>query len=222
MQRSLSEDSNWGQWWPGVVEDDRLIFNDKTYRITDHTFSSVLIEINPNNMPVKSSLTVSSLNRDSAWVSWAAEMYASNNPYTRLKTYLYALSIRKDISQALEAARIFFSLDIKRETVKNSSLIFTTDSSLGYPSTEKIYRMLESLRKYIVNNNALAVDSPMLNVHSNDNVYYITRVAIPTNKKLAPSGNIQYKWMLEGGNILSAEITGDRKKTDSALATVEQ
>ncbi len=229
MQRSLSDSSKWKFWWPGVISADRLVFRNKDYLVTDHTFSSVLIDIINKNTIVKSSLTFISLTKDSANLEWSAEMYSSYNPYKRLTTYLYARSIGNDLLKILDIAKRYFSnsesiygLDIRRETVKNSSLIFTIDSSLGYPSTEKIYGMIALLRKYIVNNNAVAVDSPMLNVHSNDSVFYITRVAIPTDRKLPPSGKIQYKWMLEGGNILSAEIKGDRKKVDSALEMVEK
>ena len=229
LRRSLSDSTKWAQWWPGEISSNKKILDEKEYRLTDITFSSLLIDINRQKDTVKTSFNIIPLNNQSVTLEWGTKIYASYNPYIRLKTYLYAQAIGKDFSKVLKAAKTYYSnsesvygLDIKRDTVKNSSLIFTIDSSQGYPSTEKIYSMLAELRKYIAYNNATIIDSPMLNINSTDSVNYITRVAIPTDRKLASNGKIQYRWMLGGGNILSAEIKGDNRKVDSALAMVEK
>ena len=229
IQRSLSDSTKWKQWWPGTINDNKLFLGDREYRLTDHSFSSVLLTIMHNNISLNSTLNSIAVSRQSVTLDWTVKMNSSYNPYQRLKTYLYARSISSDFSKVLEAARSHFTnsesvygLDIKREIVKNPWLISTADSSKGYPSSEKVYSLLATLRAYIANNNALAVDSPMLNIRAIDSTHYVARVAIPTDRKLPSNGKIEYRWMLEGGNILSAEIIGGTKKVDIALEAFEK
>jgi hypothetical protein len=62
---------------------------------------------------------------------------------------------------------------------------------------------------------------PMLNIYKTDSVNYLTRVAIPVDKKLPSSGNISYKWMLGGGNILVTDVRGGPFSIDSAFQQLE-
>lgn len=229
LVRSLSDSTGWKQWWPGLIEGEKLMLDEKVYRVTDHTFSTVMLDIHQKDKTVKSSLNIIALSTDSTKLQLVATMPASYNPYKRMTTYLLARAVSNDFAKILEAAKSYYNnsesiygLDIRRESVKNPWLIFTTDSSRGYPSTEKIYGMIANLRKYIANNNALAVDSPMLNIDTNDSSLYLTKVAIPTDRKLPSAGNIQYRWMLEGGNILSAEVKGGNQKVNTGLQSVQR
>ncbi len=229
LHRSLAESANWLKWWPEPVTENKKILNENVYSVTDHTYSSVLVEIKNENTLVKSSLNLIPLSTDSVKLELSAEIPGSYNPYKRLHAYFYATTLRKDFTKILNAAKDFYKsteavygIDIRRDTVKNSSLVFTTDSSKGYPTSRKIYTMLEDIRKYIKSKNAQITDSPMLNIYTKDSIYYLTRVAIPTDRKLVSSGKIEYRWMLGGGNILSCEIKGSNKKIDSAFAMVEQ
>jgi hypothetical protein len=48
----------------------------------------------------------------------------------------------------------------------------------------------------------------MLNISTADSINFLTKVAIPVNKRLKDSGKISYRWMLGGGKILVTEIKG--------------
>ncbi len=229
IQRALADSSKWKAWWPEKVSNDQLILGDRAYRLADHSFSSVMLTITSSDRTLNSMLNSIAISRQAVTLDWMTELPATNNPYTRLKTYLFARTISSDFSKVLTAAQLYFSnsesvygLNIKREIVKNPWLISTADSSNGYPSSEKVYNLFTILRAYIANNNALAVDSPMLNIRAIDSSLYAIRVAIPTDRKLPSSGKIEYRWMLEGGNILSAEITGVQKKVDTALDALDK
>ena len=229
LGRCLSDSSKWITWWPAKLNGNKKILNEKEYRLADKTFNSILIDVTKSNTTLKTSLNIIPLTTASVKLQWVAELKASYNPYQRLRTYLYAREIRDDFTTIFDAIKTYYSnsisvygLDIKREIVQNSSLIYTTDSAKGYPSTEKIYSMLDQLRSYIQLHSAQATDSPMLNINTSDSITYFTRVAIPTNKKLESQGKIQYRMMLGGGNILCAQIKGGNEKVDSAFKIVQQ
>ena len=126
-----------------------------------------------------------------------------------------------NIKQYYTSNASLYNLDIRREIVDDSTMISTFDSTRGYPSTEKIYSLIDKLRAYIGSQQALATDSPMLNIYSRDNKTFFIRVAFPTNKTLPSKGDIAFRKMLYGGNILTALVKGAPNKADSAIGTME-
>jgi hypothetical protein len=114
-----------------------------------------------------------------------------------------------------------YGLDIRRELVKDSALISISDSSIGYPSSEKIYSIVDQLRQYIQKQGAVASDSAMLFTYTKDNLHYQVKVALPTSRRLPSKGKIEYRWMLGGGNILVTDVKGGPQTIDSAFAIVE-
>lgn len=228
LKRALSENKNWQKWWPGTANEKRLLFNNNSYSVSDIAFSSIFITIKNNNLDTKSSLTFIPVTIDSTKLDWEIQLATSLNPITRLQTYLFTRSLQKDIPGLLTNIKNYYSstanlydLDIRRENVKDSTMISTFDSTSGYPSTEKIYSQIDKLREYIGSQQALATDSPMLNTFSKDNRTFFTRVAFPTNKTLPSKGNIAFRKMLYGGNILTAVVTGPPNKADSAIGIME-
>ena len=126
-----------------------------------------------------------------------------------------------NIKQHYSLSANLYDLDIRREIVDDSTMISTFDSTIGYPSTEKIYSLIDKLRAYISSQQAQATDSPMLNIFSKDNRTFFTRVAFPTNKTLPSKGDIVFRKMLYGGNILTALVKGAPNKADSAIVAIE-
>ncbi len=228
--RTVSDSKNWSNWWPGKydVADKKLSLNGNTYALSDVTTNSVDIDISNPTITVKSSLLFIPLETDSIKLEWQTQIPTSYNPFKRLKIYFVTASLKNDFHSILGSIPTYYTnderiygLDIRRESVKDTSLVFTFDSTKGYPSIKKIYSMIGDLRNYINSHAAMATDSPMLNVYSGDRVHYLTKVAIPTNKILPSSGKIFYKWMLPHGNILVADVKGDTKKSDSAFTVME-
>lgn len=228
LKRALSANENWHKWWPGTADEKGLLFSNNFYSLTDIAFSSIFITIKHNNLDTKSSLTFIPVATDSTKLDWEFQMPTSLNPIKRLQTYLFTRSLQKDIPGLLTNIKNYYSstanlydLDIRREIVNDSTMISTFDSTRGYPSTEKIYAQIDKLRAYIGSQQAMETDSPMLNTFSKNNNIYFTRVAFPTNKTLPSKGNIAFRKMLYGGNILTAVITGPPNKADSAIGIIE-
>jgi hypothetical protein len=228
--RTLSSTNNWTKWWKGKYDTagKKLILNDNNYTIPDYTASSITVDINGAAVAIKTLLVFIPLESDSLQLEWQAQVPTSYNPFKRLQIYFAASGLQHDFNAILHSIPAYYTsdekiyeMDIRRESVSDTSLVFTFDSTSSYPSNEKIYSMIGELREYIKSHSAIATDSPMLNIYSSDGLHYLTKVAIPTNKILPSSAKIFYKWMLPHGNILVADVTGDRKKTDTAFATIE-
>jgi hypothetical protein len=228
--RTLSETKNWHQWWPAKYDSTskKLMLNGNGYVVSDYTATSIFVDVNNGAAAARSSILFVPLQSDSIRLEWQAQIPTSYNPIKRLQIYLGASGLQNDFNTILKAIPAYYTndekiygFDIRRESVKDTALVFTFDSTRGYPSIEKIYSMIGDLRNYINSHAAIATDSPMLNVYSSDHIHYLTKVAIPTNKVLPSSAKIFYKWMLPHGNILVTDVKGDTKKTDSAFAVME-
>jgi hypothetical protein len=100
-------------------------------------------------------------------------------------------------------------------------LLFTFASSKGLPGTEFIYGLIDQLKNYAADQSAKVTGYSMLNISTIDSIHFLTKVAVPIDKKLKPSGNISYKWMLGGGKILVAEVQGGPASINKALKQVE-
>ena len=228
LKRTLSTDTNWHKWWPGTTDEKGLVLNNNFYSVSDIAFSSIFINVKHNNLDTKSSLTFIPVTIDSTKLDWEVEISTSLNPLKRIEAYLFTRSLQKDIpvlftniKQYYSSSANLYDLDIRREIVDDSTMISTFDSTIGYPSTEKIYSLIDKLRAYISSQQAQATDSPMLNIFSKDNRTFFTRVAFPTNKTLPSKGDIVFRKMLYGGNILTALVKGAPNKADSAIVAIE-
>lgn len=228
--RTLSATKNWLKWWPGkqVNTEGTLLLNENSYSVPDYTVSSIHVDVKNSNGSIPTSITFIPLQSDSLRLEWQAQVPTSYNPVKRLQLYFTASGLQHDFNAILHAIPAYYTTDeriyglnVRRESVTDTALVFTYDSSAGYPSYQKIYSMIGELRNYISSHAAIATDSPMLNIYSKDKITYLTKVAIPTNKILPSSGKIFYKWMLPHGNILVADVTGNQRQTDSAFNTME-
>jgi hypothetical protein len=231
LYRNIGKSAEWRKWWPG--EKKSLQANDTNqyrsdnkinYGITEKTITTIFVNITDGNNLTKSSLDFIPITTDTTKLEWSVEMPTSLNPFTRVKRYFFCKAIKEDIDLALNKVKTFYSssdnlysIKINREQVKDSFLVSTFDSSKGYPATELIYSMVNELKKYITSQSAVETGFPMLNIYTKDSITYLTRVAIPTDKKLASSGKISYKWMLGNGNILVAAVQGDNKNVEFGL-----
>lgn len=228
LKRVLSADTNWHKWWPGIAAEKGLLLSNNSYSVTDVAFSSIFITVKHSNLDTKSSLTFIPVTIYSTELDWEIQVPTSLNPIKRLQTYLFTRTLQKDMPVLLSNMKQYYTsnaslynLDIRREIVDDSTMISTFDSTRGYPSTEKIYSLIDKLRVYIGSQQAVATDSPMLNIFSRDNKTFFTRVAFPTNKTLPSKGDIAFRKMLYGGNILTALVKGAPGKADIAIGTME-
>jgi hypothetical protein len=233
IHRAILDENHWPEFWPIAQNTGNPLkfsfeFNERKYAIRDKKINSVIIDIIEKADTISSQLNILMIRADSVELSWETDLSTSSNPFRRFQVLNKSKQLEKDLLQLLEKMKTFFSESanyystrILEEKVRDSTLVSTYDSSQGYPSTRFIYGMIKQLKDYIVQQNAQETGLPMLNIFTRDSIIYLTRVAIPVDKKLKSSGRISYKWMLPGGNILVTEVKGGPYNIQKAFQQVE-
>ncbi|MFN2439803.1 MAG: hypothetical protein ABR503_11440 [Chitinophagaceae bacterium] len=236
LYRNLEVHKKWQLWWPGTdttIATDRpeqiFYLNGYAYTIEDKSINSLSISISDNKISTKTLLHIIPLKTDSVKLVWTGAMATSINPLIRIHRYFKAKDIERNLEKILEGMKTFFSkneniygIAIKQEAVVDSILISTYATSAGYPTIPFIYGLIDQLKNYTRGQSAKETGYPMLNVSTTDSINFLTKVALPVNKKLKDSGTISYKWMLGGGKILVTEIKGGPHSIEKAFTQMEQ
>ncbi len=225
IYRNLNDTGRWQQWWTGTNAE----LNGNRYSLDAVTTNALLVGIRQPLFNAPSQIVLVADSTHQTQVQWSAAISASLNPLMRVRQYFAAQALAGDLQTLLHAMQGWYSdtthlydLAIRRERVDDSLLVFIQDSATVYPTVQKIYSMVDELRAYILRQGAQVTDSPMLNVYSTDSTWFLTRVALPTNKRLEGNARIRFKWMLGGGNILEADVTGDDHAAKRAMESVEK
>jgi hypothetical protein len=232
--RGLTDDAKWGAWLTGAkkpaadVKPHGFYFNGYQYSITDRKLNSIDIAISDGKASAMTSLNVISPEGDSIRLDWEGKLPVSSMPMKRIGDYFRSRKLQSDMKILLGKIGSFYSNQdniyghhIEESVVVDSILVSTYAMSKGYPSTGFIYGLIGQLKTYIASQSAKETGLPMLNVTTPDSISFLTRVAIPVDKKLRPSGNISYKWMLGGGNILITEVKGGPGAINKAFRQLE-
>jgi len=231
LYRNIFEQSTWGKWWPGDKTDSAkhvFRYHDFTYQIKDKKLSSLEMSIKNGDLDYASSLTMIAPTNDSVTLQWRGEYTNSFNPIRRIQIYQKSKQLKKEMQELMDTIARYFSITeniydyrIEKASVVDSNLVFTSSVCKGYPTVPFIYAMVDQLKAFIRAGNAKETGFPMLNVNTADSINYLVRVAIPVDRKMEASGNISYKWMLGGGNILITEIKGGTREINKAFQQVE-
>lgn len=235
LYRNLLNEKSWFKWWPENINDrnndtlhNQFFYNGFTYTIDAKKTSSILITIASSTVKSKTALHLFPIDADSVQMIWEGRIPTSYNPIKRIRVYFKSKQLTNDINFTMKKIDSFFSKteniygsDIQQIPVLDSILISTYATSKDYPTTAFIYNLIDQLKEYISRQSAKETGFPMLNVTTTDSITYLTRVAIPVNKKLKSSGNISYRWMMGGGKILVSEIKGGPASIDTAFRQIE-
>lgn len=228
--REIANEQTWKRWWPGrqTPSPTSFEYNGNSYTLEEKKLSSIIIKINNENDSLLTELFFVPTQQDSIELTWNGITKSSINPITHIQKFSWTKSVKTDINLLLKEIRAFYSKEdnlygfhIEKALVPDSNYISTSTVSKMYPTTAIIYDLIDRLKNYINKNGAKELGYPMLNVYKNPDSAYLIRVAIPTDKKLKDFGNIQYRWMLQGGNILVAEVRGGPHQVEKAFSKME-
>jgi len=229
FSREILNEQTWEQWWPRKERSKGAFeYNGNTFRLVEKKFSSLVIAISKGGDSIRTELVFIPFANDSMELTWSGVSPAVASPVQRFQKLLWAREVNSDIGILLEKIRSFYSNEdnlygfpIRKQLVPDSNLISTSTKTKAAPSTETIYEMINRLKNYIRKNNAKELGYPMLNIYETPANDYITRVAIPVDKRLKDSGAIRYRWMLQGGNILVTEVKGGPHQIERAFHAME-
>ena len=223
--RTLINDSYWNKWWPGETP---FAYNKQTYSIKRRLFNVFDIDIYSDKDTINSQMELVLVNENTMTILWNAEQISSNDPFKRFIGHRHAKQTEKNMNAILQSLKTFlqkkeniYGLDIKEAFVKDSALISTRRQFDHYPNAQEVDSMIQSLKKYISQNNAIEKNSPMLNVFELGNSRYEAMTAIPVDKALPKTNEFAPKFLLKGGNILEAEIQGGTYTIEKGLKELE-
>jgi hypothetical protein len=231
--RNLADDKNWRNWWPGERKGDgsnpAYLLNGLQYKLQDAKVLSLPLHISNKKVSMPVELLLVALNPDSVNIQINSRIAASYNPVTRIRAWLIARKIKKDLPALFRSISTYYAetknlygYDIQNKSVVDSILLINFKEMKGYPTINDIYGLVDELKAYIKQKGAAGTGNPMLNIFTKDSITYLLKVAIPVNKKLPPSGNMSYRWMLGGGNILITSVRGGNDEIQKALFQVQQ
>jgi hypothetical protein len=227
--REISDEQNWQQWWPGKTKQIKqfpasLEYSGNTYTIVEKKLSSLVIIISKAKDSVLTELIFIPVQNDSIELTWNGVGRTASNPISRLQNLSWIKGINSDIHLLLKKILSFYSNEdnlynfhIQKDFVIDSNLVSTSTRLKTYPSVDFIYNMIDRLENYIQRNNARQTNPPMLNISKDLDGTYLTRVALPVDRRLKDSGDIQYRWMLGRGNILITEVKGGPSQINRAF-----
>lgn len=231
FSRTIREDNIWMKWWPGFKTDksgNSFTYNESIYTIVEKRYTSLLINIKNSSDSFATELIFTPVNKDSVLLSWNGKVLSPITVFNKLKLYMLAKSIKKDMGTIMDKIQDFYyneenvyGLAIKKDFVIDSMLISTSVQTNKFPDNEIIYSMIEKLKNHAKANAALQTNPPMLNIYTTDSIHYKTQVALPLNKKLSDQKDIVYRWMLGGGNILISEVKGGYNTINRGFSSME-
>ena len=230
LYRKLSQPASWAEWWPGsktMEATGAWELDGGLFQPLEQKMLSLSILLKEGSVETTAELTLIAIKTDSSLLHIETSFPASNNPFSRVAAYLKAVKIKKHFASMLQAINKNYSsvaklygYDIRKEKVVDSNLVFIATQLKSLPSTEQVYTMVKKLKDYILSQKAGATGNPMLNVFTRDSLLFDVRVAIPVDRRLPDAGEIHYKWMLGGGNILITEVKGGPEEIKKAYNQV--
>jgi hypothetical protein len=225
VYRSLADNNNWSKWWPGPTPST---YNNQTYFTREKIYNLIEIDISSNKDTINSRMNLISIKGNSMTLDWNADQVSSANPFKRLLQYRDAVATKKNMNDILQRMKTFmekteniYGIDIKQTKVSDSALVSTRRRFDHAPTVQDVYDMIQSLKNYIMQNKAVELNSPMLNVFQIDGLHYEAMTAIAVDRQLPQTNDFAAKFLLKGGNILEAQIQGGPTKIETALRELE-
>jgi hypothetical protein len=217
--RVLSKEVNWHKWWPQQNEkhqaDSIFQYENSSFIINRQLYNAFKIDIIKGEDSIHSLLNLVPTGFDSTQLHWNAVMISSLNPFKRLSKYWRVTEterqmefILSSLAKFLEAQENIYGMQIRREIVQDTLLVFKEELSEVYPSTASVYGIVTKLRGEIKKAGASETNVPMLNVIEVEPGKYRVMVAIPVNREFAlTDDSISFRRMVQGW-ILVSEIKG--------------
>jgi hypothetical protein len=225
VSRTLMDENNWKKWWPGEAP---FNYDKQAYSIRGKIFTVFDIDIYSGKDTISTRLALVPVKNDTITIDWHAEQVTSSNPFIRFSQFRLAKQTEKNINAILHSLKTFlqkneniYGVDIKETLVKDSALISTRRQFDHFPNVQEVDSMIQSLKQYISQHNAIEENLPMLNVFELGNSRYEAMTAIPVDKALPKTNEFAPKFLLKGGYILEAQIQGGPYTIEKGLKELE-
>jgi hypothetical protein len=228
LNRNISNPSYWTKWWPGKkLNNSKYSFLEKEILINKILLNGFEGQAQSRGKQIKINLQALTINSYTSQINLTTQYAFSSNVVTKLIQYVSLLKDKSDFTKFLQQIQVVFSstektygFNIERQRVPNSSYISVKQSFTHSPTTEEIYSMIQELEKYIASQNSNVANAPIVNIYTDNNKEYEVMVAIATDRDLPSNTKYSLKNMMLG-NIMVAEVKGDRKKIDECIQAMK-
>jgi hypothetical protein len=221
----------WAKWWPGkhaATDSSSYTYKNISVSLQANTNSEMHALIRQKDIELNSVLTYATTGEGMCEVTWFAEKQSSLNPFERIAEYYKIKRIANDLDTVLADFKKFIQADTNvygmRFTigkVQHTIVLATTIQTSNYPAAELIYNKVAELKRQISAQNAIAVDSPMMNVHPVETGSYQITVAVPINKIIAPGKNAMINKLVKDANLLETQVTGGKNTVLNAFVQLK-
>jgi hypothetical protein len=231
VQRVLSTKALSSKWLPKEgkqISANVFLLDDCRFTFQSDNFQNNSVTVNYKDIN-STSMIYATPSRDSSFANLSFQFSNSKNPFIKISNYGTYKHVETVSQRLLNSLQLFLStteniygVTMKREILKDSTLIALKSVSKNYPTIIDIYKNIDILKTFATANGAKETNPPMLNIYKDGESGYMFMVALPIDKWLNNSGNIISKRMLAGGNILeSGEIKGGFYTVDNFLKELE-
>jgi effector-binding domain-containing protein len=230
--RFLTSLPNWKKFWPVAKPGDSSLnysYGGYNYNINKFRLNAVEINIRKNNNNLESGIYIIPFQVDSIRIQWTGILPPTNNPFKRIQNYFSAKDLTSafeiildSMSRSLSKVETIYGIVIKKDTIPYQNYIATKRYLSQYPSITAIYEMVDELKAYAASVGVQQLDKPIFDVKPTEEAEYVTQVAIPIDKDIPGNEKFSHKWMMKGGNVLTAEVKGGIKEIENAKAQINQ
>lgn len=223
--RCLIEKDKWEKWWPSDV--NSLRYPEDNFSIQQELLTRVLILVNFSGKYQPSSININPIASDTSVAFWQYSVPSTANPVNFISNHLQSSKIKQQVNNVLQALKRFaekneniYGIKIQQVRVKDSMLVSTRIEMDRYPTTELIYKLINELKDYIKGSGASETDYPMMHIEELRNTKFRLMIAIPVNRLLPGTNQIELKRMVLG-NILMAEVNGGTETIKRGMKEME-
>jgi len=215
IERILLDKKKIQQWWPGTQNDIQLFsYKNYHYKINIITPGGIKTTITNGKDSVTGIIQALPAEGYAILLRWTSPVTFSFNPVKRILQYLSFVAYKKNIAAMLTAAKGYFEKEeniygfkVRKQVITDTTMVALKKAFNHYPSTTEIYKMVGSLKQFIIMQGGEEKDFPLLNIHTENSFIYDVMVALPTKKAVDVISPYILKRMIPG-NILTAEIKG--------------
>jgi hypothetical protein len=230
--RYMSQEENWEKWWRDAdgnshKKGEPFTFGTSEFRINRRSYNAVGIDIRHNGTDIPSFLHLISFAIDSTGAVWACEMPASFNPFTRVRNYLNAQDIKRNMTGVMKVFSSFISkpknvygMTIYKTTVRDTLMVSARFTSPDYPTTAQLYGYFDTLKQSVIKQKASPVGFPIMNLRKMPDGSYETQTGMPTNRLLKNDGKI-LALRMPPGLFMTADIRGGAYTVDEGMRQLD-
>jgi hypothetical protein len=230
--RYISQNENWEKWWRDADGKPHSVgepfrYGTSEFRINRQSYNAVGIDIRQDGGNIPSFLNLISYAIDSTGAVWACETPSTVNPFLRVRNYLNAREIKKNMTGVMKVFSAFISkpknvygMTIYKTTVHDTLMVSARFTSPDYPTTAQLYGYFDTLKHTIVKQKALPLGFPIMNLRKMPDGSFETQTGMPTSRLLKNDGKI-LALRMPPGLFMTADITGGTYTVDEAMRQLE-